>query len=79
MMIAIGVFLTFGPLIACLAYMAFSAGRGSAVRREQRRVYGERDDAIADIVAMRREAEHRMLRITREEADVIDGTVADSE
>lgn len=48
----------------------------SSSRRQRRHIYRERDRAIADIVAMRQEAERRMRKIAREE-DVIEGSAVD--
>jgi hypothetical protein len=64
-----------------LMWLLTAAGRyvlyGPPSKRELRRIYRQRNDAIADVVEIRREAEQRMRQIAREESDVIDGMVVE--
>lgn len=72
------VVLAVAALLWFLLRLAFGAGQYavSGSHRDRRHIYRERDRAIADIVAMRQEAEKRMRKMARED-DVIEGSAVD--
>jgi hypothetical protein len=75
------VLVVFGGLVAWAWCWVLSPIVSSALERVEppaSRIYRERDAAIADIVAIRREAERQMRELAREDpGDVIDSTAVD--
>ncbi len=78
---ALVVLVVFGGLIAwmwCWMLSPFVSGALERMEPPESRIYRERDSAIADIVAIRREAERRMREIALEDSgEVIDGVAVE--